>query len=196
MILGLTGAFGGGKSTVLQFFAEKNWFIFDADAECHKIYSFVSGDMKRFLLDNFGADSVAADSSVNRKIIAGAGFNDPGLMKKWTDMLYPELTARMVAAIEKCRQNSQNAIFELPLLFEAGFAAYFDRILAIWSDPEIRIDRLKQRGFDRAEVMQRDSRQLDPALKLERADYGVINNGSRELLIAQLNSLLMRPEFK
>ena len=38
MILGLTGAFGGGKSTVLHYFEEKGWYTFDADAACHKLY--------------------------------------------------------------------------------------------------------------------------------------------------------------
>lgn len=189
MILGLTGAFGGGKSTVLQFFAQRNWYVFDADAVCRDIYAEMPAELETFLLTAFGKEVFNADRSLNRQLIAAATFDKPELMKELTSILYPLLTAKMHHAATLCRKNRKHGIFELPLLYEAGFENLFDRVLALWCDPAVRVERLKQRNYDAAEMRRRDARQLAPEAKLTKADYGVINNGSRELLMLQLEKI-------
>ena len=192
MILGLTGAFGGGKSTVLKYFAEKNWFVFDADAACHAIYENADDILRRDISNIFGPAAVSAAGGIDRKEIARQGFADRTLLDKLTALIYPRLTSAMREAISGCRQKQMHAVFELPLLYEGGFENGFDAILAVWTSPEIRCERLKQRNFTAQDMARRDAGQLDPALKLERADLAVINNGSTELLRSQLDALMRK----
>ena len=58
MILGLTGAFGGGKSTVLHYFEEKGWYTFDADAACHKLYDAAIPELIDKVKELFGNSAV------------------------------------------------------------------------------------------------------------------------------------------
>ena len=39
-------------------------------------------------------------------------------------------------------------------------------------------------------MLKRDARQLAPELKLEYADFAVVNNGTTEMLYAQLDELI------
>lgn len=191
MILGLTGAFGSGKSTVISYFKSKNWHTFDADAACHALYDSGEPELIQKVSELFGPRAVSADGSVDRQVIAAAAFAEPEKLKALTAALYPLLERKMVQEIEQCRQQNISGIFEIPLLYEANYARFFDAVLTIWTDPELRSKRLAKRNFTPEDMKKRDLRQLDPALKLEYADYAVINNGSEELLHRQLDELIL-----
>ena len=64
----------------------------------------------------------AENGSVDRKKLAAVLFASPEKMKIITDVIYPLLTERVITAIDVCRQTGKNGAFELPLLYEAGFA--------------------------------------------------------------------------
>ena len=121
------------------------------------------------------------------KKLAEKVFGKPEELKKLTDLLYPELDRRLDSAIAACRKNNQNGAFEIPLLFEKDYTARFDAVLAVWSAAEIRHQRLKTlRNFSDEEIIKREKQQLPSDEKLERADFALVNNGSRELLRKQI----------
>ena len=190
MILGLTGAFGGGKSTVLDYFRKHNWHTFDADAACHAIYESGNPVLTDKVITLFGKDAVSSDGKVNRQVIAQSAFKNPEKMQALTQTVYPLLNEELEKQIARCRENRINGIFELPLLYEGSYQNFFDAVLAIWSDPELRCERLKNRHYTREDMLKRDARQLDPELKLEYADFAVVNNGTPEMLYAQLDELI------
>ena len=101
-----------------------------------------------------------------------------------------ERKKELEAKINECRQQNISGVFEIPLLYEANYQNLFDAVLAIWTDPEVRCQRLKQRSFSREDMIQRDAKQLSPEIKLENADFAVVNNGSEAMLYAQLDELL------
>ena len=194
MILGLTGAFGGGKSTVLDYFRNHGWHTFDADAVCHGFYRSGNPVLLREVRAIFGDEAVAPDGSVNRKLIAETAFKAPEKLQMLTGMIYPLLNDELNRQISDCRVSGINGIFELPLLYEADYKKCFDAVLAIWCDPELRCQRLKKRNFTKEEMIKRDARQLAPELKLEYADFAVVNNGSQEMLFQQLDRLIAQFE--
>ena len=195
MILGITGGFGCGKSTVLRFFESRNFFTLDADAVCRSFYDERHPLLIQCIQDNFGIEMFAADGSVDRKKLAAILFNAPDKMKLITDTIYPVLTQRVIAAIDTCRKKRQHGVFELPLLYEAGFEKYFDAVLAVWCPAELRKKRLANRNFSPDEVDRRDRMQMNPDEKLEKADFAVINNGSTENLITQLETFIRQLDF-
>ena len=187
MILGITGSFGAGKSTVREEFSALGWHFFDADKVCHDIYASPAGEFFNRITAIWGSEIIASDGGIDRKKLAEKVFRKPEELKKLTDLLYPELDRRLDSAIAACRQNNQNGAFEIPLLFEKDYTARFDAVLAVWSAAEIRHQRLKTlRNFSDEEIIKREEQQLPSDEKLERADFALVNNGSRELLRKQI----------
>lgn len=187
MILGITGSFGAGKSTVREEFSLLGWHFFDADKVCHDIYASPAGEFFSRITACWGNDIVSPDGSIDRRKLAEKVFGKPDELKILTDILYPELDRRMDSEIAMCRSQGINGAFEIPLLFEKDYTARFDAVLAVWSAAEIRHQRLKTlRNFSDEEIAKRESQQLPSDEKLERADFALVNNGSRELLRKQI----------
>jgi len=192
MILGITGSFGCGKSTVLSLFRRANWHVFDADQQCHEFYKHPSGSLLNALMENGFRNAVTASGEILRGELGKIVFSDPVAMDRLTALVYPLLFEELEKTIRVCREKEMDGAFELPLLFECGKEKMFDAVLCIWTAPEIRCRRLRDRGFDEAEFRRREARQMDPDEKLERADFALINNGSEEELQKQLLLLLVR----
>lgn len=187
MILGITGSFGAGKSTVREEFSLLGWYFFDADKVCHDIYASPTGEFFNRITACWGRNIIAPDGSIDRRKLAEKVFGKPDELKKLTDILYPELDRRMDSEIAMCRNKGVDGAFEIPLLFEKDYTARFDAVLAVWGDAEIRRERLKTlRNFSDEEIAKRESQQLPSDEKLERADFALVNNGSKELLRKQI----------
>ena len=60
-----------------------------------------------------------------------------------------------------------------------------DRTIAVWSPPEIQMERLLGRGWTREHAEKRIAAQFPAQKKLEMADYGIINAGSLDALREQ-----------
>lgn len=196
MILGITGAFGCGKSAVRAVFsASPRWEVADADALCHQLYADPAGELAGAIRERWGPAVIAADGSVNRAAVGKIVFADPAELEFLNKMLHPLVIREVERRIAECRFAGKHGAFEIPLLYEAGFADRFDAVAAVWAAPEIRHARLARlRGFTPEEIRRREARQLSPDLKLERADYALINNGSREELELQTKNLIHQLE--
>ena len=190
MILGITGAFGCGKSSVLAAFAARGWRTADADQICHGFYG-PGGPLAAALTARWGRGILLESGEADRRKLAALVFADPAELEALTAMVYPLLSERLDDFISDCRRDNANAAIEIPLLYEADLAEKFDTVAAVWSAPEIRRERLRRkRNFSDEEIHRREARQLAADLKLARADYGLINNGTPEELSQQIDLLL------
>ena len=153
IVLGITGAFGCGKSAVLRFFASRNWFVFDADTVCKSLYTRGNPAILKAVRELFGADVFHSDGTVNLARLGHEAFRQPEKMPRLTAELYPALTEIMRANIEVCRKCGRNGAFDVPLLYEAGFAEFFDAVLAVWAPETLR--RLRLRGRARNKILRR-----------------------------------------
>lgn len=191
MILGVTGAFGCGKSAVLAAFAARGWRTADADLICHELYADPEGEPARKFAARWGAGILTSEGAVDRRRLGELVFSDKEELEYLTGILYPELSRKLDELIAGCRRDGANGAFELPLLFEAGYEKKFDRIVAVWAAPAIRYARLRgQRNFSDEEIRRREARQLMADVKMERADYALINNGGFRELEMQMDRLI------
>jgi len=191
MILGVTGAFGCGKSAVLAAFAARGWRTADADRICHELYADPEGEPARKFAARWGAEILTPEGAVDRRRLGDIVFSDKEELDYLTGVLYPELSRKLDELIAGCRRDGANGAFELPLLFEAGYEKKFDRIVAVWAAPAIRYARLRsQRNYSDEEIRRREVRQLMADVKMERADYALINNDGLQGLEMQLNRLI------
>lgn len=187
MILGITGSIGAGKSTVREEFSALGWRFFDADSICHDIYASPEGEFFTGITSFFGTDIVSPEGTIDRKKLAAKVFGQPENLQKLTSLLYPELDRRLDEAIASCRTQNVHGAFEIPLLYEKDYQTKFDAVLTVWSASEIRHKRLiGKRNFTKEDILRREKEQLPADKKLDRADFALINNGSRELLRKQI----------
>ncbi|MEG2076974.1 MAG: dephospho-CoA kinase [Victivallaceae bacterium] len=190
MIIGLTGGIGCGKSFVLDIFHNLGFAVSDADKICHEIYRHPPAELKKFLIDNFGSVVFDCQGEVDRRVIARSVFSQRRNLELLEAVISPLIEQECECVIKRCRIAAQNLIMEVPLLFEKNFQTKFDCTLAIWSAPDIVIQRLKSRGYSNEVIKKRLASQFSSDKKLELADFGLINNSTLENLRTQCKQLL------
>ena len=184
-LIGLTGGPGCGKSAVLKIFASfASWRVFDADEICHDLYAEKNSFLAERIAARWGRDFLRADGTPDRSKIAGMVFDSKEELAWLNSLVHPEIMRRVECGIDACA-CTDHVMIDVPLLFETGWNRFTDSVVAVWSSPEIQMTRLLARGWTREHAEARIAAQLPASEKLERADYGIINNASPAVLEAQ-----------
>lgn len=186
--VGLTGGIAAGKSEALKAFERAGAATLSSDAVVHELLT--SGEIRDALVERFG-DQVAPDGDVERSAVADVVFADPE-QRKWLEgLLWPRVGQRIAGwreQLEHAQPRPRAAVVEVPLLFESGMEAAFDRTIAVVADESVRAARAGERGHRGLES--RTSRQLSQEEKAQRADVVVRNDGSLNDLERALSSVL------
>jgi len=193
VVAGLTGGYGSGKSTVLKMFQAHGWFIMSADEICRKLYDANDSRLIAAMTDRWGLKVLNRKRNIDRAVVADIVFKDDEELAFLNDFLHPLVKECFMAAVEE--NHYQNVIFEVPLLYEVEWTKIFDFIIAVWSPEENTLENLKARNITSEDYYRRTKRQLSPDIKLDRADYGLINSGNLEILkeqVSMLNNKLMK----
>ncbi len=178
-IIGLTGNFGMGKSTVLKLFSQLGAFTFSADEFVYNILE--SPKIIRKLTKVLGREILTVGSeniSINKKYMADIIFNDPQKRKAVEKIIHPEVLKliKLNAYEIQSRKPSAIIIFEVPLLLEAGYTRHFNKTIVVYCKRETAITRLTLKGFSRNEVLKRMRSQMPIAEKKKHADFLIDNN--------------------
>ena len=188
MILGLTGGFGCGKSSVLNCFKTVGWNTSSADDICAELYEQQEAVLMDELHDHWQEKIFYSDGKVNKAAIAEIVFNNDNELQWLCSVLYPLIAKKTKVLIKE--NIDKDFIIEVPLLFEAGWDKIFDKTVAVWTDTETQKERLLAKGFTINDINNRNSKQLPNSEKLERADFGLMNNGDLKYLQKQCNKLI------
>lgn len=183
-VIGLTGAPGCGKSTVLKFFVELGWKAVDSDAVCAELHADPHSGIHEKLAARWGKKAVAPDGTTNKKALAEIVFADE-TERKWLEGILHPFIARRADELFRSYGKDANVMFDVPLLFECGWDRRTEQTVAVWSPPEIQMERLLARGWSREHALFRIQSQLPAEKKLELADYGLINDSTLEVLKRQ-----------
>jgi dephospho-CoA kinase len=192
--IGITGAVGSGKSSVLRCLAAFGAATWDADAAVHSLYEPGAAGY-RLLLERYGRNVVDEQGTLDRAFVARRVFAD-ATERRWLEAQIHPLVKEQLAASGAAAAPA-TLWCAVPLLYETGWAGEFTVTVAVWCDPATRRQRLRARGWSDAEIAARDAAQLSEDEKLVRADHAIINTGSLAALAAQcrrLHDRLVTPE--
>jgi dephospho-CoA kinase len=183
--IGLTGGIAAGKSEALKAFARLGAATLSSDAVVHELLE--SEPLQARLAERWGPE-VLAENGVDRAKIGEIVFADPGELSWLEQQIHPLVQERTAAWLRALPAETEVAVVEVPLLFEAGSDKAFDTTVAVVTGDEVRRERAAARGH--ALVDEREARQLTQAEKAERAEHVVENDGSVEDLERSLSALL------
>ncbi len=128
---------------------------------------------------------------VDRPAIARIVFDRTEEREWLQSVLWPRVGAHMAewrAELDSRATPPRAAVVEVPLLFESGMEAVFDRTVAVVADEDVRAERAGGRGHELVEG--RTSAQLSQDEKSQRADFTVRNDGTLAELEEKLSKLL------
>jgi dephospho-CoA kinase len=186
-VIGLTGGIASGKSTVTRFFHDRGVPVIDADVLGHRTYD-PGTDTFDAVVRAFGPEVVAADGTIDRKVLGGKVFGRPDELKRLTDIVWPgirKLASEALAEYEAA--GNPIVVLEAAVLFEAGWEDLTDEVWVVVVDPELAVERLGSRnGLDPEAARARINSQLSNAERTARADIVIENNGTLEELDARI----------
>ncbi|PFG74487.1 dephospho-CoA kinase [Tepidiforma thermophila] len=186
-VIGLTGGIASGKSTVTSFFRERGIPVIDADILGHRTYD-PGTETYQKVVETFGQDVVAADGTIDRKVLGSKVFGRPEELKKLTDIVWPgirRLASEQLAEFEAA--GNELVVLEAAVLLEAGWEDLVDEIWVVVVDPEIAVQRLAARnGLDPDAARARIASQLTNEERIARGDVIIENNGTLDELNARI----------
>jgi dephospho-CoA kinase len=171
LAVALTGGIAAGKSEALQAFARHGAAVISTDDVVHRLYREDDG-LQAALRARWG-ERVFREGEVDRGEIGRIVFSDRAELAWLESELHPRVRAATDAWLAE--QTAGVAVAEIPLLYETGGEARFDRVVVVTAPPEVRKAR-------RAAVEEREDRLVPEEEKLRRADFTYVNDGSLEEL--------------
>lgn len=189
MVVGVTGAIASGKSFIAEYFSQKGILVYDADTQVHKLWE-SSEELRAFTEKN--CSEAVTETGVNRAAIAQLVFNDIKLLRSVEKVIHPIIREQVEAFIKDSKdQGALFVVLDIPLLFEAGFEVFCDKIILASSKQEIRYeraDKIKHKNSETVDLI--DNLQMEFDEKSNKVDYIVDCSGSKNEVYEQLSSVL------
>ncbi len=160
LVIGLTGGFGCGKSTVCDLLNEyDDVAVFDCDVSAKKI---LGSTNFRPIAENIFGSECFPDGIVNPKIIAEKFFKNHGLKLRFEAAIFPLVHQDMsVAKNNAAISGARFFIIETAILFDTGLNKACDITVCIVCPDAVRRERLKaNRGYSDEEITERLKHQL------------------------------------
>ncbi len=191
-MVGLTGGFGTGKTTVLSMFERLGATTLNSDSVVHQALSTDSRVIKN-IKGAFGKD-VFSKGRIDRKLLAKKVFNNSRALKKLNSLVHPAVKRKVFEMRRhlKARRSQAIVVVEVPLLFEAGFDKYFDVTIGVAAGLKNQRERiLKNTRFSAKDIKARTRLQLSLKEKVRRCDFVIDNNGTKKNTLKQVRRLIM-----
>ena len=189
-IIGITGGIASGKSTVTNFLREKGFQVVDADAVVHQLQK-PGGRLYQLLVHHFGQEIILKNGELNRPLLASLIFSNPE-EREWSKQTQGEIIREELGALRDQLAQTETIFFmDIPLLFEQGYANWFDETWLVYVDYDIQLERFMKRDHLSKEVAEsRLSAQWSLVEKSKLASHILDNNGTHDQLVAQVVKLL------
>ncbi|MFC3883199.1 dephospho-CoA kinase [Bacillus songklensis] len=193
LVIGLTGGIASGKSTVSNMLKELSIPVIDADQIAREV---VQKDKPAYeeIVRTFGVDILAPDLQIDRAKLGAIVFHQEEKRQLLNQIVHPAVRKEMLAQKEAFLQEGHSTVvLDIPLLFESKLTSLVDKILLIFVDDHVQLERLMKRNhFTEAEAEARIQSQMPLSQKVPLADEVINNNGSIDETKRQLLAILAK----
>jgi dephospho-CoA kinase len=171
--VGLTGSIAVGKSYVCEVLRELGAHVLDADSTAREVVEPNTPGLRR-IVASFGPEILAADGTLDRVKMASIVFNDADRRAQLNAIVHPlvfEAQSEWLAARE-AEDPRGIAVIDAALMIESGSHQRFTKLIAVWCDPAIQLERLMLRNnLSETEALRRIGAQMPQEEKKRYADF-------------------------
>lgn len=187
-IIGITGGIATGKSTVTNKIKEFGYKVIDCDKISHQLLEDV--DVISAIESLFGKKTIS-DGKVNRRVLGEVIFNDPAEQIKLNNLIHPLVIEVVKAELEQL--DEEIVFIDCPLLYEAQMEDMMDKVITIYINEDLQIQRLMKRdSISQDYAMKKIQSQLMISEKIELADYLINNESEEDTTTQQLLDIIRR----
>lgn len=194
MIIGITGGSGCGKSAVAEIFGHFGAEIIDADAQAREVTKVGSKALCEIAAE-FGEEYLNENGELLRKKLGSLVFSDGEKLEKLNEIINRYIR---VSIAEKIKNSSADIlVLDAPLLIEYGMEKMCDCVIAVLADRQVRLKRITERDLiSELDAENRINSQKNDEYYLEKSDYIVYNNSTREDIQRQVEEIIDKIKVK
>ena len=182
-LVGITGGFGTGKSTVGKILEKLGLRVIDTDDIVREILDKKNQITVRIVRE-FGDEVLnasAAKEYINKKKLGKIVFYDDLKRKKLERLIHPEVARRLDKLIKgrgkpMCLPNEEMIFVLVPLLFEANWQKRFSEVWCVICKKKVQFERLQKKGFKETEIKLRINAQMSLKKKATLSDFVIDNS--------------------
>jgi dephospho-CoA kinase len=181
----ITGGIGAGKSEALKAFARHGAATVSSDEIVHHLLR--RPDVRDAVVARMGHGVDSPAGEIDRGALATVVFNDREALDWLEELLHPLVSAEYLQWREQLAElpvAPRVSVTEVPLLYETGSDARFDKVVVITAPSKLR------RARSEVVMDDREARLLPDTEKVKRADFSFKNTGSLEELDAFVKSVM------
>jgi dephospho-CoA kinase len=171
--VGLTGSIAVGKSYVCEVFRNLGAFVLDADQTAREV---VAPDTKglKAIVGKFGTEILQPNGELDRIKLGGVVFADERKRQLLNSIVHPLVFEKQNEWLRTRELENPNAIciIDAALMIESGGFKRFDKLIVVWCDAEIQLQRLMLRNkLSAEEAAKRIKPQMPQEEKKRYADF-------------------------
>ena len=177
-IIGVTGGIASGKSNVCNIIEQEGYPVIDCDKITAEL-SVQGGLLYNVIVKEFGEDFLLDNGDLDRKKLAKKIFNDSKSKELLDKVTHPIIYEEVKKKLDKI---SDGLVFlEAPLLYESKFDSICDKIICVFLQKRLQVQRLMDReGIDEDYALAKIHSQMDLYMKKSLADFVIDSKGTFE----------------
>lgn len=171
--VGLTGSIAVGKSYVCGIFRELGAAVLDADQTAREVVEPNTPGL-RLITKVFGDDVLNSVGELNRLKLGAIIFADEAKRQKLNSIVHPLVIEKQNEWLKQNESEKPDAIciIDAALMIESGSFQRFDKLIVVWCDSNIQLERLMLRNNLSAEdAFRRIAAQMPQDEKKKYADF-------------------------
>ena len=171
--VGLTGSIAVGKTYVCEIFRELGAFVLDADQSAREV---VQPNTKglRLITKEFGNEVLQPNGELDRQKLSAIVFADETKRQLLNSIVHPLVIEKQDNWLKQIENEKTEAIciIDAALMIESGGYKRFDKLIVVWCDSDIQLERLMLRNnLSAADAAKRINSQMPQAEKKNYADF-------------------------
>lgn len=195
LVIGITGGVGAGKSSVLQALREHcSCKIVLADDVGNKVKE-PGQECYEKIVELLGTEILKEDLTIDKLKMAEKIFADSNVLEAVNAIIHPAVEEYILNEMQAEREKQEIDVFflEAALLIEAGYLPYLDELWYIYSEKNVRINRLKEsRAYSEEKIQKIMNSQLSDEEFKKYADVVLDNSHEFEQTFLQIKTECLR----
>lgn len=195
LVIGITGGVGAGKSSVLQALREHcSCKIVLADDVGNKVKEPGQKCYEK-IVELLGTEILKEDLTIDKVKMAEKIFADSDILESVNAIIHPAVEEYILNEMQAEREKQEIDVFflEAALLIEAGYLPYLDELWYIYSEKNVRINRLKEsRAYSEEKIQKIMNSQLSDEEFKKYADVVLDNSHEFEQTFLQIKTECLR----